>query len=201
MEPPGQTNPPKEIAREAIRQVKHAFNVYQDSLRHSLVRARNYTYLAIALIAFITYFLLCAVILWNSNQPAIGSAMAYYMIGAITGLFVRFYNETNTKNDVAPPDDYGQFISRLIATPLLSGLAAIGGVLVTATLPALSGQSVQNTPELGSIFNGTVTLEYLLAAALFGYAPNLIVGNLQQRARRYSTDLQNSKGEVSSKDN
>jgi hypothetical protein len=200
MEPPGQTNPPKEIAREAIRQVKHAFNVYQDSFRHSLVRERNYTYVAIALTAFITYFLLCAVILWNAKQPAIGSAVAYYMIGAITGLFVRFYNETNTKNNNAPPDDYGQLISRLIATPLLSGLAAIGGVLVTATLPALSGQSVQKPPELSDIFNGTVSMAYLFAAALFGYAPNLIVGNLQQRARRYSTDLQNSKGEVSSKD-
>jgi hypothetical protein len=200
MEQQVQTNPPKQIAREAIKQVKHALNVYQDSLRHSLVRSRNYTYLAIALTAFITHFLLCVVILWNSNQLAIGSVTAYYMIGAITGLFVRFYNETNSKDDAAPADDYGLLLSRLIATPLLSGLAAIGGVLFTATLPALSGQSVQKAPDLGAIFNGTVTLEYLFAAAIFGSAPNLIVGNLQQRARRYSTDLQNSKGEVSGKD-
>jgi hypothetical protein len=139
-------------------------------------------------------------ILWKSDQIPVGIVTVYYMIGAITGLFVRFYNETNNKNDDAPPDDYGLVISRLIATPVLSGLSAIGGVLITATLPALSGQSVQKAPELGTIFNGAVTLEYLFAAAIFGYAPNLIVGNLQQRARRYSTDLQNSKGEVSSKD-
>jgi hypothetical protein len=200
MELSDQTNMQNEIAREAIRQVKHALNVYQDSLRHALVRGRNYIYMATALTAFITYFLLCVVILWNSNQLAIGSVTAYYMIGAITGLFVRFYNETNSKNDDTPPDDYGLLLSRLLATPLLSGLAAVGGVLFTATLPALSGQSVQKTPDLGVIFNGTVSLEYLFAAALFGYAPNLIFGNLQQRAGKYSTDLRNSKGEVSSKD-
>ena len=195
-----QTSPPKEIARVAIMHVKHALNVYQDSLRHSLVRARKNTFIAIALTAFITYFLLCIVILWNTTLPAIGSATVYYMIGAITGLFVRFYNETNSKNDSAPPDDYGLLVSRLIATPLLSGLAAIGGVLFTATLPALSGQGLEKLPELGAIFNGTVTLEYLFAAAIFGYAPNLIVGNLQQRAKKYSTALQNSRGEMSSKD-
>lgn len=133
------------------------------------------------------------VILWSATTAAIGTATAYYMIGAITGLFVRFYNEANIKD--APSDDYGLFLSRILATPLLSGLAALGGVLVAATLPSLSGQKV---PELSAIFSGTVTLEYFFAAAIFGYAPNLIIGSLQQRAQKFSSDLQNSKGEGSS---
>ena len=61
-----------------------------------------------------------------------------------------------------------------------------------ATLPTLSGQK---GPDMDMIFNGTVTLEYFFAAALFGYAPNLIIRNLQQRAQKYSTDLRNSQGE------
>lgn len=189
----GQPALSKEIAREAIRQVKHSLYLYQDSLRHTLVRSRNHIYIAIALIGIVTYFLLCMVILWNATRFAIGTATAYYMIGAVTGLFVRFYNEANIKD--APSDDYGLLLSRLIATPLLSGLAAIGGVLVAATLPTLSGQKA---PELGAIFNGAVTMEYFFAAAIFGYAPNLIIGSLQQRAQKFSTDLQNSKGEGSS---
>lgn len=186
----------KEIALEAIRQVKHALNVYQDSLRQMLVRTRNYTYIAIALTGFVTYLFLCFVILWNTTRSAIGTATAYYMIGAVTGLFLRFYNEANYKNTNAP-EDYGLFVSRLIATPLLSGLAAIGGVLVTAMLPTLSGQKA---PELDTIFNGTVTMEYLFAAAIFGYAPNLIIRSLQRSAQKYSTELQDSKGEGSSKE-
>lgn len=196
----GQTIQTEELARETIKQVKHALNIYQDSLRRTLVRGRNIIYIAIAMTAFITYVFLCAVILWRSDPLSIGSVTVYYMIGAITGLFVRFYNEANSKNDDVPPDDYGLLISRLIATPLLSGLAAVGGVLVTATLPFLSGQGVKDTPELNTILNGTVSLEFLIAAAIFGYAPNLIVANLQQKASKYSTDLQSSKGEVSSKD-
>jgi hypothetical protein len=195
-----QTHKTEQLAREAIRQVKHALNIFQDSLRRTLVRGRNIIYIAIALTSFITYVFLCAVILWSTGPLPIGSVTVYYMIGAITGLFVRFYNEANSKNDDAPPDDYGLLISRLIATPLLSGLAAVGGVLVTATLPVLSGQGLNGAPELSTILNGNVSLEYLIAAAIFGYAPNLIVGSLQQRASKYSTDLQSSKGEVSSKD-
>jgi hypothetical protein len=117
----------------------------------------------------VTYLLLCVVILWNTTQFAIGTATAYYMIGAVTGLFVRFYNEAN--NQDAPSEDYGLFVSRLIATPLLSGLAAIGGVLIAATLPTLSGQKA---PDFGMIFNGTVTLEYLFAAAIFDAIPNVV---------------------------
>ncbi len=195
----GLTHQTEQLAREAIRQVKHALNIYQDSLRLTLVRGRNSIYIAIALTAFITYFLLSALMLWRPGPLSIGPVTVYYMIGAITGLFVRFYNEANSKYVDALPDDYGLLIARLIATPLLSGLAAIGGVFVTASLPVLSGQSVKPALELNSIY-GTVTLEYLIAAAIFGYAPNLILGNLQQRASKYATDLQSSKGEVSSKD-
>lgn len=173
----------------------HALHIYQDSLRSGLVRWRNTLYIAIALTGFVTYLLLCFVILWNTTQFAIGTATAYYMIGAITGLFVRFYNEANNKD--APAEDYGLLVARLIAIPLLSGLAAIGGVLIAATLPSLSGQK---SPDFGVIFNGPVTLEYFFAAAIFGYAPNLIIGNLQQRAHKYSTDLRNSQGEGSGKE-
>lgn len=46
----------------------------------------------------------------------------------------------------------------------------------------------------------TTNGDYLIAAAIFGYAPNLIIGTLQQRAQKYSTELQNSKGEGNNKD-
>jgi hypothetical protein len=189
---PGQSD---QIARKVVQQVMHSLHIYQDSLRSGLVRWRNTIYIAIALTGFVTYLLLCFVILWNTTQFAIGTATAYYMIGAITGLFVRFYNEANNKD--APAEDYGLLVARLIAIPLLSGLAAIGGVLIAATLPSLSGQK---SPDFGVIFNGPVTLEYFFAAAIFGYAPNLIIGNLQQRAHKYSTDLRNSQGEGSGKE-
>lgn len=179
-----------EMAREAIRQVKHTLNLYQDHLRETLVRLRNHVLISIALTGFVTYLLLCNIILWNALPPAISTATAYYMIGVIGGLFVRFYNESNNKD---APEDYGLFLSRLIATPLLSGLAGIGGVLITATVSTLGGNG--SAISLDTIFKYPPNLDYLIAAAIFGSAPNLIIGTLQQRAQRYTTELQNSKGE------
>jgi hypothetical protein len=113
----------------------------------------------------------------------------------ITSLFsyplskLRIYNEANSEHD---PDDYGLFLARLAATPSLSGLAAIAGVLITTQI--LQGGSI---PSLSTIFKSPSTVDYLLAAAAFGLGPNLILTSLQQKIQKYATDLQNTKGEVS----
>ncbi len=46
------------------------------------------------------------------------------------GLFSRIYRESLTSTAV---DDYGLTLARLIATPLLSGLAGVGGVVLFST--------------------------------------------------------------------
>lgn len=180
-------------AREALRQVKHALNAYQDSLWAALVRARNHLSASIVVTGLVTHLLLCMVILLGHPliyQQAIVTAAAYYITGAVAGLFGRFYNEANSNS---APDDYGLFLSRLIATPLLSGLAAIGGVLITAPLHPVDKGGL---PALSTIFSGTPMMDYLLAAAVFGFAPNLIMASFQQKTQKYATDLQNSKGEA-----
>lgn len=184
-----------QMAREAIRQVKHTLNLYQDHLRETLVRLRNHVLISIAVTGFVTYLLVCNIILWHAPKLAISTATAYYLIGVIGGLFVRFYNESNNKDS---PEDYGLFVSRLIATPLLSGLAGIGGVLVTATVSTVGSSGTALSWH--TLFTYPPNLDYLIAATIFGSAPNLIIGTLQQRAQRYTTELQNSKGEGTSKD-
>lgn len=182
------------MAREAVRQVRHTVNLYQDHLRETLVRLRNHVWISIAVTGFVTYFLVCNVILWNAPASAISTATVYYLIGVMGGLFLRFYNESNNKDS---PEDYGLFVSRLIATPLLSGLAGIGGILVTATVSTLGANG--STLSLDTIFMYPPNLDYLVAATIFGSTPNLIIGALQQRAQRYTTELQTSKGEATSK--
>lgn len=140
IQPPDCTHE-SQAAREALRQVKHALNAYQDSLCSALIRARNYLSASIVVTGLVTHLLLCLMILLgHTPNPGAGSdpyrsaivtAAVYYITGAVAGLFGRFYNEANSDS---APDDYGLFLSRLIATPLLSGLAAIGGVLITSPL-------------------------------------------------------------------
>ncbi len=72
--------------------------------------------------------------------------------------------------------------------PLLSGLAGIGGVLVTTGLTALAGK-----PDLtlGSVFTSDprTLLIHLLVAAIFGLTPNLLIKNLQQSADKLASNL------------
>jgi hypothetical protein len=177
--------PQSRIVLQAVRQARHALNTYQDSLRSTLIRARNYLSASIALVGFVTYLLLCLAILLVQSRIMIIAAIAYYMIGVTAGLFGRFYNEANVDN---VPSDYGLFLSRLIATPLLSGLSAIGGVFLATTI----GKA---PPELNTIFQLPLSIEYVIAAAGFGLAPNLIITTFQLRTQKYAADLQSSKGE------
>lgn len=190
-------------AREALRQVKHALNSYQDSLWSALVRARNYLSVSVVVVGFVTHLLLCIAILMGptpdfgnsastSYRFIVAAAAAYYIVGVVSGLFGHLYNETNSNH---APDDYGLFLSRLIATLSLSGLAGIGGVLLANQL--LHGGE---TPALNQIFDGTLPIESLLAASVFGFAPSLIMAGLNQRIQKYATNLQNTKGEVTKAD-
>jgi hypothetical protein len=72
---------------------------------------------------------------------------------------------------------------------LLSGLAGIGGVIITLVL---SDTVTSRSITLESIFK--FDPGYLLTAAAFGLAPNLIISGLQQRTAKYASDLQKSKG-------
>jgi hypothetical protein len=55
-------------------------------------------------------------------------------VGAIVGLFNRLGADSEAESAV---DDYGLARARLVHTPLFCGLAAVGGVVITALLPVV----------------------------------------------------------------
>ncbi len=58
-------------------------------------------------------------------------ASVYYLVGGVVGLFSRLRVDAEANSAV---EDYGLAKVRLIATPLISGLAAVSGVVLTALL-------------------------------------------------------------------
>jgi hypothetical protein len=66
------------------------------------------------------------------GREAIIAAAAFFLVGAVVGLFDQLRRGSGT--ETAPEEDYGLARARLLYIPLLSGLAAVGGVLVTAML-------------------------------------------------------------------
>ena len=200
---PGARAQPEAAARAMLREVRSTLNDYRDKRWEGLVRQRSRLLKAIAVTGIVTHALLCITILagippvahqqFTPLQSGILAATMFYMVGAIAGLFVRFYSESQGGASV---DDFGLSTTRLIAIPVLSGLAGILGVLVAEMLaglggPALLGSALVKSLELPTLFSLDPRL--LLTAAIFGIAPNLVIKGLQQKANKYENELQSSK--------
>lgn len=173
-------------ARVILRQVQQSVNSFRDDTWERLLRGRNRLLEAIALTGIITLIMLdIAILVPDAPTKNIIAATLFYIVGAVAGLFGQFYSESTHPTTV---DDYGLTLARLIATPLLSGLAGVGGVFISVVLTAINGSQL----PLANIF--ITNPEYLFIAALFGLTPSLIIKALQQRATQYADDLQSSKG-------
>jgi hypothetical protein len=185
-------------ARITIREIRRTLNEYRDQLWDSLIRGRNRLMGGIFITGFATYVLLCVALLASPStgsgiRPAILAATAYYIIGGVAGLFGTIYREsTANASDSSDADDYGLTLARLIGTPLLSGLAGLAGAFLYSILILQVAQVTASTASLSSIFTLN-RIDYLIAAALAGYAPSIIVQGLQQRTNKYISALQSSK--------
>jgi hypothetical protein len=77
-----------------------------------------------------------------------------------------------------------------VHTPLASGLAAIGGVVLTAYVTALNTDA--DVPPLSEVFDITESPLGLVSAAVFGFAPSLLSSSLQSRAEKWKEELKSS---------
>jgi hypothetical protein len=195
-----QRNPTQFDARLAISQVRTTINEFRDSSREALVRTRNHT-MGTLLSTGVTALILLGVAIVSqhgaaglnlSADPAV-SAVVLYLVGALIGLFSRLNSESGSEDQV---EDYGLTVARLLLTPVLSGLAAVGGVLIIALVPLLinggaftpssSGDVTQTVdraiPQLHMIYNLQANPLGLALAAAFGLTPSLLVSALQRAA-------------------
>jgi hypothetical protein len=184
-------------ARGALREVRGTLNDFRDQRWEGMVRQRGRLMMAIAVTGILTHALLCIIVLTNPppllhNQ--ILAAALFYMMGAVAGLFVRFYAESQGGSSV---DDFGLSTTRLMAIPLLSGLAGIGGIFALGALAFFTGSAFQSNEVQSMNFNLSNLFspdpKFLIAAATFGVTPNLLIRGLQQKAQEYESDLKSSK--------
>jgi hypothetical protein len=124
---------------------------------------------------------------------------AFYIVGAIVGLFSRLGAEAEAE---AAVEDYGLSRARLFHTPLFSGLAAVGGVVITLLLDNMlngSGQTPQPAMPLADIFDLNQNRQGLVIAAVFGLTPSLLVRRLQEQTDTYKKELRSSEAASSSR--
>ncbi len=179
-------------ARSVISQVRRYLNDYRDGLWDGLIRERNRLLRTILVTATAAFLLVGLAVVCGVEKSALAAASVFFLVGAVVGLFARLRTEGRADSAV---DDYGLFEARLLHVPLLSGLAALGGVFLAAVLPSLLGPTAgpdaeAAPPPLDTIFG--LTSRALLAAAVFGLTPELLFRGLRTQADTLKRELASS---------
>lgn len=151
---------PKAVARAVLRTVRRAINEFRDDRWGGMVVARNRLFGTMIFTGLTAYALLAIAIISEAHKSAIAAASAFYLVGATIGLLSRLRSESQSDSGV---EDYGLSTARLIALPLFSGLAAIGGVVLMAMLPGASAILAPVAPL-------TITTASTLATGVVGTA-------------------------------
>ena len=177
--------------RWTLREVRRSLNEYRDRHFEWVIRTRN-NLLGVTFVTGLgTHILLCIAILALASDPhsrqIIIAAASYYLVGALAGLFARISQAVLTNIEA---DDYGFSLALILSRPLYSGLAGLGGVLVSSTVLSISTQTSLN-PILAVFTPGK--LDFLIVAAAFGLTPGLILGGLQNQTTKMLSALSSSK--------
>ena len=186
--------PPRSVteATALVRTIRRMINDFRDDSRAGLVRARNQLLGTTGITAMTAYGLLWVALLGRAPATAVTAAISYYLVGAIVGLFTRLYAEANTETGV---DDFGLSMTRLLAAPLLSGLAGVLGIVLLGMAAATQYQ--QQTSALADAFDLARTPLNLVTAGVFGLTPGLLIDHLTQKTDQYKQDLKSSQATTS----
>lgn len=157
-------------ARTIIYEVRSALHHFRDDRWDKLIRVRNHLMKMTLVTGLLLYVFVEFAIMVNVGAEVLKAAAILFFVGGLVGLFSRLYDQSKTDTSI---DDYRLATARLIAAPLYSGLAAIGGVLVVQRMLDLSVTSI-------------------LIAAAFGLTPSLFTNAIQKEADQYKTDLRST---------
>jgi hypothetical protein len=178
-----------------VTAVRQAINEFRDSRWDGLARARNRLNYTSLITAWTAYLVMVVAVALDAPREAIGAGGVFFLVGALIGLFAQLRADAQTDEAV---EDFGLAAARLRQTVIASGLAAVGGVLITAMVAdATALQRGEAPPGLSDVFTVSANPAQLLVAAVFGLSPQLLIERLTASADRYRRDLtQTSTGDT-----
>jgi hypothetical protein len=197
------TNLQHALARSTIARARNTINVLRDDSLEAIFLSRKYLFMVTLTMSYLAYVLLCLTILSGIPVTAIVAAGVYYLVGAIVGLFARLSQDAKSRTVL---QDHSLSGVRLLYLPMFSGVAGIGGVLLTALLSLsavqaiTSGLTVEQTVNTVSqamlnLFDLSKFPSGILVAALFGLSPTLLTSRLKQQADVFRDALKEVEGQ------
>jgi hypothetical protein len=162
-------------ARLIVATVRQTLNDFRDDNRAALVRSRIHLMCTTLVSGLIGYAALWLALAAGVHTAQLQAAAAYYVVGALVGLFSRLNAEI--RNDVAV-DDFGLSGVRLVATPQLSGVA---GVLGVGLLAVVGITQHGGSDSLVTAFDLAQSPMNIVTAGIFGLTPGLLLERLRQQ--------------------
>jgi len=192
--------PAETRGRAIVCGIHRIIDEYRNDLWANLVRARNRLLATTFIGGLLAYLIVGLALMQSIDERLLVGAWLLYFAGALAGLLQQLY--LASQEDVAV-EDYGLDQARLFATPLLSGMAAIIGVVLTlaasgplSALLASSGTeaaaTITDSVELLMVFDLEQRPVAILLAFLFGFAPHLVLRRLNQQADAAKASLKTS---------
>ena len=178
----------KPEGRTLLREIRFVLNCYRDDLFQRLVRVRNHLFATLVYATMVIDGVLGLAILVLDDddfEDAIAVALTYYLVGALVGLFAELYGASQGQRGAV--HDYGLALVRVQTIPVLSGIAAVGGVVLTR----LGGTATTGVDgvSVGEIFSLQAYPFGLVVAAIFGLTPGLLLGRLRAETESYKKEL------------
>jgi hypothetical protein len=176
-------------AKALVSNIKWEIDLYQLDQWDSVLEVRNRLLRATLMTSIVSYVFLFFVLmlLTTASDPTNTDARGrlteeeqivlaggiYFLVGAVIGgLFTRLRTAIESEPDIESVNDYGLSLSRLIAAPLFSGLAAVFGVAMFV-IPFGVGEEA----GYAAVFDYTKR-QILVFAAAFGLTPAYLVERL-----------------------
>jgi hypothetical protein len=174
-----------DLARAIVREDVVRVHKRQNEAWDKIVNVRNGLYVALGLAVWLGYGILALTVLQPFDMTTqLTAATAFFLVGAVVGVFNELWARSRVTHGTV--FDYGLGQLRLIATPVLSGLAALGGILATNVLGGyLIGSETTDVASLRAIFDLSEYPMGLLVAAIFGLTPGLLLERLNAKKGDY----------------
>jgi len=172
--------------RDDLRVVRHAINDFRDRRYGALNRVNRNVRVSALYAGLAVWGLLLLVLATKVNPVQLKAACVFYMVGVAVGFFHRAYSVVREENTI----DHSGTVSELPRTLNLSGIAAVGGLVVIAVAVGVSNPASTTTTGqtataasigLNDIFTIGGNPFRLVLAGAFGLSPELLLVLVNQR--------------------
>jgi hypothetical protein len=170
--------------RGAVCEIQFAINEFRTHRYAGLVQARNLLLGASAIGAVALYALLWLAL--GMDGKHVGWWLAFYLVGAMVGIMNVLYTQASVDSSV---EDYSLSTARVLVAPQLAGIAALIGVLVTASTAMTQGSDASTAAAASQFFRPV----NFLAAAGFALSPGVVLSGLRKKTEDYKQDIKSSR--------